>query len=745
MDLLGAAVEWAAAGFSVVPVATDGSKAPAVPWKVYQDTAAGPDQLGAWFGSGSYDGLGVVCGAVSGNLELLEVEGRAVAELGPAFGKALQDNGFGDLWQRLNVGYLETSPSGGLHWLFRVDGAARGNLKLARRLATAAELVENSKDRVKVLLETRGKGGFVVVAPSGGRTHPSGLPWRRVMGSPGTVPTITVDERDALYAVAAMFDAMPNAEEIASRRTTTATTDNGAEGKRPGDEWNERASWDEVLDGWTRVRRIGNTWQWVRPGKSARDGISATTGRNDADNLYVFSSSTEFEPERPYSKFAAYTLLQHGGDYSAAARELRARGYGSPLSDTSSGPTATVRPAAEIEPMSEPLTEPEPPAVDVLPVDLDDAHKVFCRWLGKDYDVDALDTVLAAAAVERLDGDPLWLLLISGSGNAKTETVQALDGVGAIVTSSISSEGALLSATSRKDRSREATGGLLRRIGDRGLLVIKDVTSILSMDRLSRGMVLAALRELYDGRWSRSVGTDGGQTLEWAGRITVVGAVTTAWDQAHAVIASMGDRFVLLRMDSGVHRKEAGRQAIGNTGHEQQMRAELAEAVAGVLAGASLEPVSTTPEESEALLAAADLVTRARTGVEYDYKGDVVDAHAPEMPTRFAKQLAQVLRGAVAVGMDRTDALRLAIRCARDSMPPLRLLIFDDVSEHPESTATDVRKRLGKPRSTVDRQLQALQILGVLICREESLGALGTRWLYSVAHDTDTSVLRYMH
>lgn len=63
----------------------------------------------------------------------------------------------------------------------------------------------------------------------------------------------------------------------------------------------------------------------------------------------------------------------------------------------------------------------------------------------------------------------------------------------------------------------------------------------------------------------------------------------------------------------------------------------------------------------------------------------MIDAHAPEMPTRFAKQLAQVLRGAVAIGMDRIAALRLAIRCARDSMPPLGLALLDDASAYPES------------------------------------------------------------
>jgi hypothetical protein len=211
---------------------------------------------------------------------------------------------------------------------------------------------------------------------------------------------------------------------------------------------------------------------------------------------------------------------------------------------------------------------------------------------------------------------------------------------------------------------------LLREIGDRGVLVVKDVTSILSMGRELRGQVLGALREIHDGSWVRKVGTDGGRSLSWSGRIAITGAVTTAWDQAHAVIASMGDRFVLVRTDPTKGRIAAGRQAIGNTGDEIQMRAELADAVAGVLAGMDPAPTTVTDQETELLLAAADLVTLARTGVEYSHNGDVIDTHAPEMPTRFAKELTQIIRGAVAIGMGRQKALRLAIRCARDSMPP---------------------------------------------------------------------------
>lgn len=351
MTLLDAALAWLHAGCSVIPVRTDGTKTPAVAWKAFQDQPASEAVVTEWFTSERYDGIGIICGSVSGHLEMFEVEGRAVAGTLPAFRDAMRDNGHGDLWDRLNGGFLEQSPSGGLHWLYRVDGEARRNLKLARRPASSEELEQDPADKVKVLLETRGEGGYVVVAPSAGRTHSSGGAWTFLVGTPATIPTITVDERDALHAIASMFDTMPAAEPIQPSVSFGGTST----GTRPGDDYNQRATWDEILTGWTKVKHFGgNCYGWVRPGKNPRDGISATTGRNDADNLYVFSSSTEFETEKAYSKFSAYTLLEHNGDYSAAAKRLRADGYGTP-------PPEQPRPAAAVAASEQVHHDEDPP------------------------------------------------------------------------------------------------------------------------------------------------------------------------------------------------------------------------------------------------------------------------------------------------------------------------------------------------------------------------------------------------
>jgi len=352
---------------------------------------------------------------------------------------------------------------------------------------------------------------------------------------------------------------------------------------------------------------------------------------------------------------------------------------------------------------------------------LEDIHALVREAYGESYDIEVLDATLAVAAAEKLPGDPPWLLIISGPGNAKTETVGSVSSVPNVeIVSTIASEGALLSATSKKARTKQATGGLLRKIGERGILIIKDFTSILSADRNVRGTVLAALREIHDGRYSRNVGSDGGQTITWEGRIVIIAACTTAWDAAHGVVASMGDRFVTIRSSARVGREAAGARAIKNTGKESTIRQQIATSIAALIASASLSPrdATLTEDEKHDLVQTADLVTLTRSAVETDYRGNVIDAHEPEMPTRFVKELVQIFRGALSIGISRPKAFALTMRCARDSVPPLRLAVLRDVDKNDleDCRVADIAKRLEKPWMTIDRTLQALHVLRLLKC-----------------------------
>jgi hypothetical protein len=320
-DIYLAALQLTKEGISVVPVSVDGSKKPApFTWRKYQEERPTTQELIDWFGKGTQQGVGAICGAVSGNLEMLELEGRAVAAQIHIQAKDMAENsGLGDLWQKIQDGYCEVTPSGGIHWLYRIsDGQVPGNQKLARR--------PGENGGVDVLCETRGEGGFVILAPSAGSCHPSGEPWKILSGSIQTIPTITLEEREALFSIFRCFDEMPKieniAQEVKSREVNLSL---------PGDDYNSKVTWEQILTplGWSKVYTKGEAIAWRRPGKN--EGISATTNFNGKDNLYVFTTSTIFESEHSYSKFAAYATLEHNGDFKKAASALRSQGYGKPV------------------------------------------------------------------------------------------------------------------------------------------------------------------------------------------------------------------------------------------------------------------------------------------------------------------------------------------------------------------------------------------------------------------------------
>jgi P4 family phage/plasmid primase-like protien len=313
------AMAWRAAGTNVTPVAANGSKRPAGQWKHLQQTMLTTEQVAAMM-TGA-EGLGVICGAVSGRLEMLEFEGRAAGErLIDRFVTALADRGLSGLWQRILDGYAEQTPSGGVHVFCRLaDGAVPGNTKLACRPATDDELAANPADKIKVLIETRGEGGFAVVAPSNGRTHPTGLPWVQLRGGPGSVATITMAEHEQLWEVARSFDAMP------VRAPSSPVAASGGQPVQPGGNA-AYASWESILapHGWVYAGDDAKGDQlWSRPGKDG--GTSATTHPNGG--LWVFSSSTEFETGTAYSKAAVSAVLNDGLDASAALAI-----YGGPVS-----------------------------------------------------------------------------------------------------------------------------------------------------------------------------------------------------------------------------------------------------------------------------------------------------------------------------------------------------------------------------------------------------------------------------
>ncbi len=167
-----------------------------------------------------------------------------------------------------------------------------------------------------VIVEIRGAGGGFIFAPSTGYERVSDIPiW--------DAPHITTDEYEALMA--ALFALNEYVAPAPIWTPTPRTFGIDTDGDRPGDEYNRTHGQQDVVDllvgaGWQVVGSHGDCVQLRRPGNPR----SASSGSVDPNGVFVCWSQAvpDFEQGQPYAPFAVYTVINHGGDFSAAARAI---------------------------------------------------------------------------------------------------------------------------------------------------------------------------------------------------------------------------------------------------------------------------------------------------------------------------------------------------------------------------------------------------------------------------------------
>lgn len=354
----------------------------------------------------------------------------------------------------------------------------------------------------------------------------------------------------------------------------------------------------------------------------------------------------------------------------------------------------------------------EPPAESAA---LDECAAAYRRWLHLP-DPSALYASLGAAAANLLPGDPVWLLLVGPPGCGKTETIVPLAALDYVHPAAVVTPAALLSGTAHREVERGATGGLLHQVGEFGIILVKDFTSILAQHREARAEALAALREVYDGRYDRPVGTGGGRVLSWAGKCGLIGGCTPTIDRHHAVMAAMGERFCLYRLDV-TDPAEQARRRIKNFRHELEMRIELAEATARILEPVQdAKPAELDTDAIDTIVAWARFAVWARTGVERDgYSHDVLLMPSIEAPARIAGTLAAMHAGLTAIGVPPADLWRIVTKLAGDCIPDLRRRLLHTLHQtHDALYTADLVSLTGIPKTTAERTLEDLALLGLL-------------------------------
>lgn len=334
--------------------------------------------------------------------------------------------------------------------------------------------------------------------------------------------------------------------------------------------------------------------------------------------------------------------------------------------------------------------------------------------------------LLATYVANVLAGDPVWLLVIAGPSSGKTELLYLLTGLPHTHSAATLTEAGLLSGSPKRDHSKDATGGLLRQVGEFGIILLKDFGSVLSMDkRSSRPPTLAALREMYDGSWTRVLGTDGGKSYAWEGKAGLVACGTGAIDNAWAAMSVLGDRFMFYRLPVE-DRQETARFAIQNRADAQRIRQNIAAVSRDFMANLDIpdDLPALDQETADRIVRLADVVTLARSPIPRDsYTRQIEeDPGDPEGPARLANALAQLLSGFDVLGVTREVAWPIVEKVGLDCIAAIRRNVLEVLlaADEPQTTLA-VAKALARPKRLIDRTLKDLFILRLVSYHSEQI------------------------
>lgn len=298
----------AKSGISIVP--TDDNKRSIVPWKRYQSVIATPIEIEQMFETPKAKGLAVICGAVSGNLEVIDIDTKydLTGSLYKDYMSAIAEHDAALLDKLLIV----RTKSGGYHLYYRCE-FIQGNQKLAQRHCSDEERKANPNVSVQVLIETRGEGGYVVAPPSAGYTTIQGK----------AIPVITLNERDMLLDFARSLNQVW-AEPV---KQSQPISDQSRYSTSPFEDFNQRGDAESILirHGWLFLYERGGKRYYRRPGKT--EGVSGDYWV-DKKWFSVFTTSSQFEAGKAYNPAAVFCMIEAGNDWKECYKRLVSLNYG---------------------------------------------------------------------------------------------------------------------------------------------------------------------------------------------------------------------------------------------------------------------------------------------------------------------------------------------------------------------------------------------------------------------------------
>ena len=356
------------------------------------------------------------------------------------------------------------------------------------------------------------------------------------------------------------------------------------------------------------------------------------------------------------------------------------------------------------------------------------------------------EVVTASVVAHFLSSDPCWLVIVAPSGGAKSEFINLIHSLAWTPPGENEDEQRvypLSTLTAKTFMSGQKLIGketsLLLQIAN-GIITFKDLTSLLSEHKDERAVIMAQLREIYDGKYAKSFGT--GETLEWKGKITIIAGSTYAIHSMKQAYTAMGERFIFYNMIQP-ERLEAAKRTMENqeegkmTEHRARLAGNMNEYLLDVLNHMPKELVKIDNDLQKDMLDLAELATRARSDVQRNWMSreqEITEVHPPEMPTRFAGQLQTIARALMVIAHHETGTMELLphhklilSKLALDSVTRTRRTAMIELSKYEVLETAGLAAKLGFPTNSIRRWVEDLAALEI-VDRERGSGPKGDRW-----------------
>ncbi len=171
-------------------------------------------------------------------------------------------------------------------------------------------------------------------------------------------------------------------------------------------------------------------------------------------------------------------------------------------------------------------------------------HDIYVETLHLSPDDSVIAEVILCAYMSNLiefTKEPVWLQIVGSPASHKTESLRPYLDYGSTEAISSITSNSLISGYRDNDGNDPS---MILRLDGR-VLVVKDMTAIHSMDKVSRDKIFGDLRDAFDGVCAKASGTAG--VTQYRATFGMIFAITEVIDDLAAKFQQLGERFLTFR------------------------------------------------------------------------------------------------------------------------------------------------------------------------------------------------------